>query len=144
MLGPVDYVVLGFAGSKFDGSIMHELTAASSKGIIRVLDMIFIIKDKGGNVVEGEYADQSDDLKQSFGDFTMETGTPLLTHHDIAKIGEQMEPGTAAGVLIIEHVWARNLKQAIADAGGFLVGDGRIHPEKVEAAVEDLQQTAAQ
>ena len=100
------------------------------------------MKDTDGTVTEAEFADQSEDLQQTFGDFAIDPDLPLLTEQDIAKIGEQLEPDCAAGVLVIEHVWARNVKQAIADAGGFLVDDGRIHPEKIEAAMAELQQTA--
>jgi hypothetical protein len=141
MLGPIDYVVLGFDGNNFDGSIMKELGKAAENDTIRVLDIVFVMKDKEGNIIEGEYEDQSLDLQESFGSFKVEPDMPLLTEHDIAKIGEQLKPDTSAGVLIIEHLWARNLKRAIIDAGGFLIDNGRIHPEAAEAAVNELQQT---
>lgn len=143
MLGPIDYVVLGFDGNNFDGSIMNELSNATSNLIIRVLDLVFIIKDENGNITEGEYEDQSMDLRETFGDFTYNADMPLLTEHDIAKIGEQLPPNTSAAVLIIEHLWARNLKRAIASAKGFVIADGRIHPEKVEAAAQELETTKA-
>jgi hypothetical protein len=141
MLGPIDYIVLGFRGNGFDGSIMRELSKAVDEGIIRVLDLVFVVKGADGTISEAEYADQSDDLKRTFGDFAIDPDLPLLSEQDIAKVGEQLDPDCAAGVLVIEHVWARNLKQAIANAGGFLVDDGRIHPEKIEAALAELQQT---
>jgi hypothetical protein len=139
MLGPIDYVILGFDGNNFDGSIMNELGNATSNMIIRVLDLVFIIKDENGDVTEGEYEDQSLDLKDTFGGFTYNADMPLLTEHDIAKISEQLKPNTSAAVLVIEHLWARNLKRAIANAGGFVIDDGRVHPEKVEAAVKELE-----
>ena len=143
MLGPVDYVILGFEGNSFDGSILEELSKAVKSDIIRVIDLVFIIKDSDGNVIEGEYEDQSQELKKTFGDFEYDEDMPLMTDSDIAKIGEQMKNDTAAGVLVIEHLWAKGLKQAIADAGGFLIADGRIHPEVVEAAMEDLEKIEA-
>lgn len=142
-MGPVDYVVLGFKGNAFDGSILDELSAAVKNHIIRVIDLLFIMKDKDGNVLEGEYADQSDELKETFGDFEYDTDLPLFTESDVKKIGQQMDNDTAAGVLVVEHVWAKGLKNAIADAGGFLIADGRIHPDTVEAAVEDLEKINA-
>jgi hypothetical protein len=143
MIGPVDYVVLGFKGNNFDGSIMEELTSAVKKNIIRVLDLVFIMKDKDGTIAETEYIDQSEDLKATFGDFQLEDDTPLLTDSDIEKIGSEMENDTAAGILVVEHLWAKGLKKAIGDAGGFLIDDGRIHPEAVEAAIKELELTAA-
>lgn len=143
MLGPVDFIVLGFRGNSFDGSIMRELNEVVDKGIVRVLDLVFIMKDAAGNLIEGEYEDQSPELQKELGDLAIADDTPLLTEDDIAKIGELMEPDTAAGVLVIEHLWAKNLKQAIANADGFVVADGRIHPEDAMAAMEELEQTAA-
>jgi hypothetical protein len=140
MLGPIDYVVLGFKGNSFDGSILNELSEAVGKKIIRVVDLIFIIKDEKGTVVEGEYEDQSEELKSTFGDMNYENddALPLLTEKDIATIGEHMESDTAAGVLVIEHLWAKGLKAAISDANGFVIAEGRIHPEAAEAASKEL------
>lgn len=139
MLGPIDYIVIGFEGNNFDGSIMDELSKAVKNNTIRVLDLVFVMKDEKGNVTEGEFEDQSEDLKATFGDFNYDDSAPLLTDDDIKKISGQMDDNTAAGILIVEHIWAKSLKQALVDAGGFLVADGRIHPEKVEAAVKELQ-----
>lgn len=141
MMGPIDYIVVGFKGGNFDGSMLDQITKAVEKGTIRVLDLLFIIKDEQGNLVEGEYEDQSDELKETFGDFTYEEETPMLTDSDISKIGEQMDKDTAAAVLVIEHLWAKDLKKAIIKAGGFLIADGRIHPEKVEKALRELETT---
>jgi len=143
MLGPIDYIVLGFEGNAFDGSIMSELSKASKNGIIRIVDLLFVIKDTDGNIIEGEFEDQTDELRKTFGDFEHAEDLPLLSDDDVAKVGEQMKNNTAACILVIEHVWATGLKQAIKDAGGFLIADGRVHPEQVEAALEDLQKTKA-
>ena len=142
MLGPIDYIVIGFKGNSFDGSIMRELSSAVDKGIIRVVDLVFIMKNEDGTVVEGEYEEQTDELKDTFGNFDFEGDMPLLTEGDIAKIGEQMGNNTAAGVLVIEHLWAKSLKKALIHAGGYLIADGRIHPEIVAAALDELQTTA--
>lgn len=138
MLGPVDYVVLGFKGNNFDGSVMKELSAAVNSNVIRVLDLVFIMKDKDGKVIEGEFEDQSEDLKQTFGDFSRADDMPILSDSDVDKIAQHMDKNTAAGVLVVEHLWAKGLKQALIDAGGFLVADGRVHPEAMEAAMSEL------
>jgi hypothetical protein len=143
MLGPVDYVVIGFRGNNFDGSIVKELQTAVKNNLIRVIDLLFIMRDKQGDVVEGEYEDQSPELRASFGEFDYDPDMPILSESDIAKIGSQMENDTAAGVLVIEHVWAKDLKKALMDAGGFLVADGRIHPGAVESAMDDLHVAVA-
>lgn len=142
MLGPLDYVVVGFKGNNFNGSIVKELTKAVDSGVIRVLDLLFIIKDEDGSVIGGEFKDQSEDLKAAFGKLKVEEDMPLFTESDMDKVGELMENDTAAGVLIIEQLWAKGLKKAILDAGGSLIAEGRIHPEKAEAAAEDVYAAA--
>jgi hypothetical protein len=141
MIGPVDYVVLGFKGNNFDGSILDELTKAADNDTIRVLDLLFIMKDEDGTVVEAEFEDQSDEFKEMFDNLGRADDMPLLSDSDVEKIGRQMDKDTAAGVLVIEHLWARDLKKAVMDAGGFLLADGRVHPEAVETALADLATT---
>jgi hypothetical protein len=145
MLGPIDYTVVGFSGNNFDGSILDALGAAVDKDIIRVIDLLFIMKDSQGEILEGEYEDQSDDIQEMIAKtrYLIDDGLPLITEADIAKIGEQMPPDTAAAVLVIEHIWAKDLKKALMDANGILIADGRIHPEAVEDAVKELEAAKA-
>jgi hypothetical protein len=138
MIGPVDYIVMGFKGNNFDGSILEELTKATDNDTIRVLDLLFIMKDADGNVIEAEFEDQSDEFKEMFGNLDRADDMPLLSDSDVEKIGQQMDKDTSAGVLVIEHTWARDLKKALLDAGGILLADGRVHPEAVETALADL------
>jgi hypothetical protein len=139
MLGPIDYIVVGFVGNNFDGSIMEELNKASYEGVIRVVDLMFIRKDANGDIALGEYQDQPRELSMFFEQLGVTAETPIFTEEDALKVAEDMDNDTAAGVLLIEHLWAKGLKQAIVDAGGFLIADGRIHPEKIEAAIEELE-----
>lgn len=139
MLGPVDYVVVGFKGNNFDGSILDELTKAAKNKTIRIIDLLFVMKDKDGEVIEGEFSQQSDELKKTFGELEFNDDMPLLTVEDVEKIGKKMENDTAAGILVIEHLWAKGLKKALIDAGGFLIDDGRIHDDKLLAALEDIK-----
>ena len=139
MYGPVDYIVVGFKGNNFDGSIMDELTKAVENGIIRVIDLLFVMKDAEGNVAGAEYVDQSADLQAGFQKLGLDSTTPILSEDDMLKIGESMGNETAAGILVIEHLWAKGLKKAIIEADGFLIADGRIHPEAVTAAYEEVE-----
>jgi hypothetical protein len=138
MLGPVDYIVVGFDGNRFDGSIMDEINKAVDDKIIRVLDLVFIMKDKDGNVTEAEYIDQSDDMRSTFGDFQLEEDLPLISESDVIKIGSDMDNDTAAGVLVVEHIWAKGLKKSIASAGGYLISDGRVHSNNIDLAMSEL------
>jgi hypothetical protein len=145
MFGPIDYVVIGFEGNNFDGSILRELSSAIDDGVIRVIDLLFVMKDEDGTVTEGEYEDQSEDVQEMLRTlhYDKETGMPLVTDRDIAKISKLLDNNTAAGVLIVEHLWAKGLKKALLDAGGTLLTDGRIHTDAINTAVKELETTAA-
>lgn len=139
MLGPIDYVVVGFKGNNFNGGILDELSKATKQGVIRVIDLVFVVKDKDGQVIGGEVSDQPQELKQAYSELGMSDDMYLLSESDIEKVGEDMENDTAAGVLVVEQLWAKGLKQAIKEAGGFLIKDGRIHPEVAEEAAREFE-----
>jgi hypothetical protein len=121
---------------------MSELSTATNNFIIRVIDLLFIMKDRHGNVIEGEYEDQSPSIQTALREFYYEKNLPLLTEQDISKIGELMSPGTSAAVVVIEHLWARNLKKSLVDSGVFVIADGRVHEGTIQAAVAELEQQA--
>lgn len=139
MLGPIDYIVVSFKGNNFDGSIISELIKAVENKIIRVVDLLFIIKDSEGNVLAGEFEDQSEDIKAAFGDFTQDKTIPLFSEEDLIEVGNLMENNTAAGVLVLEQLWALGLKKALINAGGSLIAEGRVHPEVVSEILEDIK-----
>jgi hypothetical protein len=140
MLGPIDYIVVGFEGNNFNGSILSELAKAADSGAIRVVDIVFIIKDADGNIAMAEIEDQHEELKEVAQAIGHVGDLPLLTEDDVQKLGASMKNDTSAGVLVIEQLWAKGLKQALLDNGAELLGEGRIHPDKIADAVEDIEQ----
>ncbi len=140
MLGPIDYIAVNFTGNNFDGSILSELTKATDSQIIRIVDLIFVIKDEDGNIEAAEIEDQSEELKKALNALGYKGGQPLLTEQDIEKIGMMMDDNTSTGVLVVEQLWAKGLKRALAKAGGSLIAEGRIHADQVTGAAEELQQ----
>lgn len=138
MLGPIDYIVVGFRGNNFDGSVLKELEKAANSGAIRVVDLVFVIKDANGSITTAEIADQHEELKEVAKILGHQDDLPLFTEEDLNKIGEMMDNDTSAGVLVIEHLWAKGLKKALLDKNAILIDEGRLHPDKVLAAVEDI------
>jgi hypothetical protein len=138
MLGPIDFIAVGFKGNNFDGSILAELAKATESGVIRVVDLIFVIKDANGEVAMAEIEDQDDELKEVAKSLGHMGDLPLLTEDDVKKLGESMENDTSAGLLVIEQLWAKGLKKALLDKGAVLLDEGRIHADKVTAAQEEL------
>jgi hypothetical protein len=131
MKGPIDYIIVGFTGLKFDGSILKAIGDAVDAGTIRLLALSAIAKQKDGDVVELNIADVGDGYLVEFGEKHQVTNE-LITEDDRDEVGELLEEDTAAGLFIVEHLWALPIKKAIADSGGFLIADGRIHPEAAE------------
>lgn len=131
MRGPIDYVVIGFKGNKFNGEILNALSEAVQNGTIAVLDMALVAKDADSKIVSMELSQVDDEVIADFAkDKGVESG--LINEEDIAEIGEILEPDTSAGLLVIEQVWAKGLKQAIVNNNGFLIAEGRIHPDAAE------------
>ena len=96
MLGPVDYIAVGFEGNNFDGSFIYELSKAVDSGAIRVVDLLFVIKDKEGNVSMAEIEDQHEELKEVAKLVGHKGDMPLLTETDVRKLGKKMENDTSA------------------------------------------------
>jgi hypothetical protein len=128
MLGPIDYVIVGFEGNKFNGSILNAIGDAIDKGIIRLIALTFMRKDKDGKVSAVDIADLGDDYATSFSQRYKSDNT-LVTKEDVDEMSELVKNDTAVGMLVIEQTWAKPLKKAILDANGELVAEGRIHPD---------------
>jgi hypothetical protein len=126
MRGPIDYIIVQFPGNHFKGEILRELNDAIESKTIALLDLSLISKDANGDVSSVEVSDPNL-FRESL---TLEpTTSGLISDEDIAEVGELLETNCSAGLLVIEHLWAKGLKSAILGAGGELVADGRIHPE---------------
>ncbi len=131
MRGPIDYIVVNFKGNKFNGDVLNELSKSVEKGIIAVLDIAMISKDKAGEVVSLELSEQGDSVLSEF--VKNNNVTPgLITEEDVAEVGEIIEENSSVGLLVVEQLWAKDLKKAILNAGGELIAEGRIHPEAAE------------
>lgn len=128
MHGPIDFVVVGFEGNKFDGSILKALGEALDKGIIGLVDLAFVMRDEDDNVVKLNISDMGDEYAVSFVE-KYKPSNPGSTAEDVDEVADLIEKNCSAGLLVIEHLWAKPLKQAIINANGVLLAEGRIHPE---------------
>lgn len=131
MHGPIDFVVVGFDGNKFDGSILGALGDAVDAGVIELIALAAVIKDESGVVTKLNIADLGDEYIIEYSE-THELHNELIEQDDIDEVSDLLEPNTAAGIIVIEHLWAKPLKKAILDTGGYLIADGRIHPDAAE------------
>ena len=134
-LGPVDYVVVEFpaGASNFTGEMAAELLALVEAGTIRVIDVLILTKDDDGEVEATELSDV-DELGELA---TLEAElAELLAAEDVAHLAAAMEPGSTAGVLIWENLWAAPFAAAARRSGGQLIANGRIPIQAIIASIE--------
>jgi hypothetical protein len=140
-LGPVDWIVLEFPGSRFNGEIAPALVDLTERGIVRVLDLLLIKKDQAGSLDVFEMSDLDD---SEIGELrAFETAlADLLSEEDVLAVAEAVEPGSSAALLVWENTWAAPFGSAVRHAGGQLVASGRIPVQALLAAIERDQDEA--
>jgi hypothetical protein len=134
-LGPVDFVIVEFpeGESNFTGEMAEELLALVDAGTIRVIDVLILTKDADGSVEAAELSDFDDlgalqKIEAELAD--------LLAEEDVENLAAAMDPGSVAGVLVYENVWAAPFASAARRAGGQLIADGRIPIQAIIASLE--------
>ena len=135
-IGPVQCAVFGFPGSNFKGEIAPALADLVDKGTIRVLDLVFAMKDLEGNVAVLEL-DQLDDEHRAPWAGINDEPSGILNDDDVDAIADALEPGDAAALLVWEDVWAGPFAQAVRNADGELILYERIPYDLVVAALDE-------
>ena len=151
-IGPVQMLAIGFdQDARFEGKIIDELANLERHETIRILDLLFVGKDADtGDLLVLDY--QGEELGAIVGallgfDFEDEQPSEVseieghafgLSQREIQGIAASLKPGSSAGFLLIEHVWARELKRAIRETGGFPLGEGFLTPETLAEVASEL------
>jgi Family of unknown function (DUF6325) len=134
-LGPVDYIIVEFpaGASNFTGEMAKELLALVDSGTIRVIDILILTKNEDGTVEAMELSDIEDlgPLQKVEAELA-----ELLTADDVDHLAAAMEPGSTAGVLIWENLWAAPFASAARRSGGQLIANGRIPIQAIIASIE--------
>jgi Family of unknown function (DUF6325) len=138
--GPIDYLVVEFPGSQMTGEGFPILLDLVDQGIIRVLDLVFVKKEMDGTI-RGLSVNDLD--RQGVGDFAVFEGasSSLLGRDDLSEAGKVLEPGSSAGILVYENLWAAPFAAALRRGGAQVVASGRIPYQDLVAALDltDLQ-----
>lgn len=124
-LGPVDYLVVEFPGNKMTGEGLPLLVDLVERGIIRILDLVFVRKDADGSVSAFEIADFDADGTLDLAVFEG-ASSGLLDESDLADAGTVIEAGSSAAILVFENRWAAPFVAALRRGGAQLVASGRI------------------
>ena len=134
-LGPVDYLVVEFpaGASSFTGEMAAELVALVDSGTIRVIDVLILTKNDDGSVDAMELSD----IENLGALEVLETElAELLAADDVEHLAAAMDPGSTAGVLIWENLWAAPFASAARRSGGQLIANGRIPIQAIIASIE--------
>ena len=133
--GPVDYLVVEFPGNKMTGEGFPILLDLVDRGIIRILDLVFVRKDTDGTVTVFNVADCDGDGTLDLAIFDG-ASSGLLDSDDIAEAGSVIEPNSSAGILLYENTWAGPFVAALRRSGAELVASGRIPAEDLMSSLE--------
>ena len=131
--GPVDIILLRFPGNDFNGEIGPALRDLVVRDLVRVLDLLFVYKDRDGTVGSIELAGLSSELEPAFVDLNGQLGGGLLDAEDVADVATGLDAGSSIAVVAVENLWAVPFIQAVRSAGGELVDQVRVRSDVVDA-----------
>ncbi len=164
MYGPMQLLVIGFENPDFHGQIRQAFGSAMEAGVIRLIDLRFVYRDANGDVSAMEATQLDDAERQRFGAAVgaliglgaggmegaqrgVETGAMAaarrtfgMNEENVQQIADEIPNDSAAAIFLIEHLWAKDLKQALRDANGFLIAQGMVTPEALVMAGAALRE----
>lgn len=139
-MGPIDYLLIEWPGRQPTGEAVPHLIDLVDRGLIRILDLAFMVKAEDGSVAALEISDLGEGVA-AFAAFEG-ASSGLLSEEDIDEAAGALEAGTSAALLVFENCWAAPFAIAVRQSGGQLVASGRIPIQAVLAAL-DAAETAS-
>ncbi|MDT0386264.1 DUF6325 family protein [Streptomyces dubilierae] len=135
-MGPVDYLVVEFPGSRMTGEGLPLLVDLVERGVIRILDLVFVRKDTDGSVMVVELREMGEETG-----LTVFEGASsgLLDQGDLDEAGAALQPGNSAAVVVYENVWAAPLARALRRGGAQMVAGGRIPADALLASLDAVE-----
>src|SRR6185312_9013309 len=157
MPGPLQVIAVSFSpGSDFQARVLAELDRLQGRGVLRLLDVIFVAKNDDGSIEPVVVGGDDDDLGALLSSIlplgggglvepTGGVGSSGFALADAWALAESLSPGTALALLLVEHGWAQALFDVVAESGGALLGEGFLTAEAgsvVGAEVAALEEAA--
>ena len=140
-MGPIDWILVEFSGPP-TGEVAPHLLDLVDRGLIKILDLVVVVKSADGELTVLELADVDGDGELDLAVFDgVRSG--LLGEDDVAAAAEAMEVDTSAVLLLYENLWAAPFAVAVRRAGGQLVASGRIPVQSILASLEELEAAGA-
>ena len=132
---PVEYMVIDFPGNRFTGDIAPAIADLVDRGVVRILDLVFVKKNEDGSVTSFEF-DQLEEVEA----FAAIDGDAegLLSDSDVGDLAATIPENSSALFVVWEDVWAAELGRAVRAAGGELLSGGRIPYQVVDEALAGI------
>jgi uncharacterized membrane protein len=166
LYGPLQLVVIGFGQAALPLDFVNQLRRLRDDGIVRLVDAVFVAKDEHGDLNEIRASDLSEDeavllgtlagalfgygaagdegaeLGAELGGLAAEGGEFGLDEDDIDEIADLIPRGSAVAFILLEHLWAKGLKEAVRNANGAVIAHGWIRPETLIAMGREAAEEA--
>jgi hypothetical protein len=137
-LGPISYLIVEFPGNKMTGEGFATLLDLVDRGVIRILDLVFVTRDTDGSLRALELQDIDRDGQFDLAVFAG-ASSGLLSESDLAEAASVIEPGSAAGILIFENRWAIPFIESLRRGKAQLVSAGYIPHSDLVAALDAVE-----
>jgi hypothetical protein len=140
-IGPIDYLVVEYPGGRPTGEALPYLVDLVDRGLIRILDLVFVRKGEDGSVAAVDIVDLTRDMGTDDADLTVFEGATsgLLGREDIEEAGRAIGAGSTAAILLYENRWAAPFARALRRNGARLVAAGRIPVQDLVAALDSVE-----
>jgi hypothetical protein len=139
MYGPLEYILFQFDDDRFIGEILPKMIDSQKQGSVGVVDLVFVVKDKEGNLEVVEISDLAEEDEALFAPLISDT-LGLLTIGDVALAAKQLPENAFGAVLLLEHRWALGLQQAVRAAGGLVLDSAYISPQTQAELIAEMEQ----
>ena len=133
--GPISYLIVEFPTNKMTGEGFATLLDLVDRGVIRILDLMFVTRDSDGSMRALELQDIDHDGQFDLAVFSG-ASSGLLGESDLSEAQSVIEPGSSAGILIFENRWATPFVQALRRGNAELVAAGYIPQSDLVAALD--------
>jgi hypothetical protein len=134
-MGPISYLIVQFPGNKMTGEGFPALVDLVERGLIRILDLVFVTRDDDGSMRALALADIDQDGQLDLAVFEG-ASSGLLDDSDFADAAAVIDPGSSAGILIFENRWAITFVQALRNSEAQLVAAGYIPQDALVASLD--------
>ncbi len=137
-LGPIEVLVVGFPGNRFNGEILPELERLVEAETIAIVDGLFLMKDADGDIEFIEFGEDDANADAARLASLMTQVDSLISDEDVEELAAPLEPESSAAMLVFEHTWAKPFRDAIVASGGVLAANFRVPGLAVEELLAEL------